>query len=68
MRMNVPSPSIFIKDQNSYMFVRSPEYSKVDLVYTEKLRLAILNNIETLGYLFPKLFQIQNDSSNGRSG
>lgn len=58
MKSNVPVPTIFIRDPDPSVnrFVRNPEFSKVDFVYTEKLRLCILNNIETLGYLYPKLF------------
>jgi len=61
MKMNVPVPTIFMKDPDpsSNAFVRNPEYSHVDLVYTEKLRLAILCNVETLGYLYPKLFPVR---------
>lgn len=56
MRLNVPVPTIFMKEPNSARFVRNPEFSKVDPAFTEKLRLAILNNIDKLGYLYPKLF------------
>jgi hypothetical protein len=58
MKMNVPVPTIFIRESNTKKFTRNPEYSKVDPVFTERLRLAILNNVETLGYLYCKLFPV----------
>ncbi len=59
MKGNVPVPTVFIKDPLSKKFVRDAEFSKVDPVLTEKLRLAIINNVEKLGHLYPKLFPTQ---------
>src|SRR5207237_1819717 len=59
MKLNVPVPTNFIKDPHSKKFVRDAEFSKVDPAYTEKLRLAIIDNVEGSGHLYPKLFPTQ---------
>lgn len=56
MRMNVPVPALFVKDSATKLFNRNSDFLKVDPVFTEKLRLIILNNVETLGFHYPKFF------------
>ena len=65
MKGNVPVPTVFIKDPLSKKFIRDADFGKVDPALTEKLRLAILNNVETLGHLYPKLFPIQKNGGAG---
>jgi len=59
MREHVPVPALYVMNSSSNKFIRGPDFAIVDPALTEKLRLAILNNVETLGHLYPKLFPIQ---------
>ena len=61
MKINVPVPTAYIQDPKTGRFFRNPEFIKFDPMFTEKLRLAILNNVEQLGYLFPKLFPLRQE-------
>lgn len=56
MRVNVPVPALFVKDPATRNFNRNSEFFKVDPVFTEKLRLVLLNNVESLGLHYPKFF------------
>lgn len=65
MRVNVPVPTVFIKDPATKTF-RNSEF-KVDQVYTEKLRIVLLNNVETLGHHYPKFFPANRTSTKNGS-
>ena len=67
MKMNVPVPTVFVKDPQRKKFLRNADFSKLDPNYSEKLRLAILNNVEELGYLFPKFFPLQPQQQQSQS-
>jgi len=56
MKINVPVPTVFIKDLATKRFIRNADFTKVDPAFTEKLRIVLLNNVEELGYLYPILF------------
>jgi len=56
MRVNVPVPTSFVQDPVSKKFIRNSDFQKVDSIFTERLRLTALNNVETLGFLYQKLF------------
>ncbi|ODM91885.1 Integrator complex subunit 5 [Orchesella cincta] len=58
MRMNVPVPALFIKDPSTKICIRNSDFLKVDPSFTEKLRLVLLNNVETLGHHYPKFFPV----------
>ncbi len=54
MRDNVPTPALFGSDRPSPALWRDLSEYKMDPRYTERLRLIMLANIDTVGHLYPR--------------
>ena len=63
MKVNVPVPTAFIRDAVTKKYIRNSDFLKIDPVFTEKLRLVVLNNVETFGHLYCKLFPMDIDAA-----
>ncbi|KAK2721137.1 hypothetical protein QYM36_003418, partial [Artemia franciscana] len=58
MRENVPSPALFSKDSNGYIW-RDFKNLHVETRYIDRLRLIVLSNIDKLGYCYKRIVDVE---------
>ncbi|KAK2717683.1 hypothetical protein QYM36_006454, partial [Artemia franciscana] len=58
MRENLPSPALFSKDSNGYIWRDFKDFH-VETRYIDRLRLIVLSNIDKLGYFYKRIFDVE---------